>query len=318
MNSTSSQGWNQPTPPRALYYLMGCLAVISIISALVDGIFIYYFDMNGPQSLLSLSWTGLRQGYLWQPLSSLFVLASGNAGLSLSFFLELLFDLYMIWIMGSTIIDRTGSRQFFRFYFFCAIAVGLLTLACMPIIRQYTSLAGPTAAVIAIITVWTMLHPESELLLFFVLPVKAKWLFFGLFAVFLLINLSRLSFIFAIYDMLAVLIAYLYATIVWGIKSPFSITDTVDNHLIKVGEKLRSIGVSSKDSGSKVPPVDHESKIYDFHSGSPILDDDTFMDKALEKISKSGEQSLTWSERARMKSISEKKSRPKPKDKNND
>lgn len=314
MSDTYSTGWNPTATPRALIYLLSCLAVVSIVSALIDGIFIYYLEMNGPQSLLSLSWNGLKQGYLWQPFTSLFVLSSGNAGLSLSFFLELFFDLYIIWIMGGTLIERVGNSQFFRFYFIIGIVVGLLTLACMPLFHQYISLAGPTAAVIAIITVWTMLHPESELLLFFLFPVKAKWLFSGLLLAFLLINLSHLSFIFVLFQLLSVLIGYLYATAIWGLHSPFGITRSVDDFFIKIGEKLRSSKLFNRFFKTEVPKADIESKIYDFHSGSPIIDDDAFMDKALEKISKFGEKSLTWSERARMKKISEKKAHRKEED----
>lgn len=312
-STSTTTSWSPASTPKALIYLLSCIAVISLVSSLLDGIFVYYLEMNGPQSLLSLSWNGLKQGYLWQPLSSLFVLSSGNAGLSLSFFLELFFDLYIIWIMGGTLIDRLGSSPFFRFYFFCGILTGLLTLACMPLVGQYMSLAGPTAAVIAIMTVWTMLLPESELLLFFMFPVKAKWLFSALFGIFLLINLSHFSFIAAIFNLLSVLIAYIYATAVWGLHSPFAITSGIDNFFIRLGEKLRSINFIGKLFKQKKPVADKESKIYDFHSGSPILDDDAFMDEALDKISKFGEKSLTWSERARMKKISEKKSRPKNK-----
>lgn len=314
MTYTYSTDWNPSNTPRTLIYLLSCIAVISLCSALLDGIFVYYLEMHGPQYLLSLSWSGLRDGYLWQPLSYLFVLSSGNAGLSFSFFLELLFDLYIIWIMGTTLISRLGSAPFFRFYFFSGIATGLLTLLCMPLIHQYSELAGPSAPVYAIITVWTMLHPESELLLFFLVPVKAKWLFSGLLAIFLLTNLSHFTFIFAIFQLLSVLIAYLYATSVFGLKSPFSITDSIDQFFIDRGEQWRSFRFFKKTTDQPyTPPVDKEPKIYDFHSGSPILDDDAFMDNALEKILKFGENSLTWSERARMKKISEKKARNKDK-----
>ena len=261
---STSTSWNPTSTPKALIYLLSCLAVISLTSSLIDGIFVYYFEMTGPQALLSLSWEGLKQGYLWQPLSSLFVLSSGNAGLSLSFFLELFFDLYIIWIMGGTLIDRLGSAAFFRFYFICGILTGLLTLACMPLVHQYISLAGPTAAVIGIITVWTMLHPESELLLFFMFPVKAKWLFSGLFGIFLLINLSHLSFIGTVFNILSVLIAYIYATAAWGLHSPFAITSALDNFFIRLGEKGRSLELVNKFFKSKTPSADKESKIYDF------------------------------------------------------
>lgn len=309
MNYALSHGWGPQITSRTLSILMSSIAIISIASALLNGLFIYYLEINGPQSLLSLSWRGLNQGYMWQPISYLFVLSSGNAGLSLSFFLELLFDLYILWIMGSALLARIGANAFARFFFITGIVTGLLTLLWMPLFQQYTVLAGPSAAIIAIMTVWTMLHAESELLLFFLMPVKAKWLFLGLLGIFLLIDLSHLNFINLIFTMHSVLAGYLYATVVWELENPFSIFSRIDHFFIHLGDKLRSFAFWRQSNAATSLTPDKETKILDFHTGTPYLDDDAFMDSALEKISKQGEKSLTWSERSRMMQISEKKSR---------
>lgn len=305
-----SYGWIPRNTSKTLVFLIGCLTTISIFSSLIDGIFVYFFNMNGPQTLLSLSWYGLSQGYIWQPISYLFVLSSGNAGMSLGFFLELLFSIYIIWIMGSNLIARIGSSPFFRFYFITGSLVGLFTIILMPVIHQYTALAGPTSSLIAIITVWTMLLPESELLLFFMLPFKAKWLFTSMLGILLLIHLSHFNLIFFFYDLFSVLAGYLYATLVWELKSPFEITSRVDELFISLGKKIRLLKIRGRSlSESAHPSADRESKIYDFHTGNPVLDDDAFMDQILDKISKFGERSLSWSERSRMHKISEKKSK---------
>jgi membrane associated rhomboid family serine protease len=312
MNTNYSYGWGPSVSSRALQLLIGCLAMISIVSSFLDGIFVYYFSMNGPQSLLSLSWGGLQQWYIWQPLSYLFVLSSGNAGLTFGVFLELFFDLYIIWIMGSTLLARTGAAAFFRFYFICGMVSGLLTLLCMPLIQQYTALAGPTSAIIAIMAAWTMLHPEIELLLFFVMPIKVKWLFTGMLGALLLINLSHLNFIMALFELLSALVAYLYATIIWELTSPFAFSATMDRWLVNLGIHIRHLRLWRKlFATSHLPHSDKESKIYDFHTGTPQLSDDAFMDAMLDKILHQGEKSLTWSERMRMKKIAERKSRSK-------
>lgn len=301
-----SYGGNPAPLAKALRYLMWTIAFVSIFCALVDGFFIYYLEMNGPQALLSLSWSGLKNWYIWQPLSYLFVLSSGNGGLSFSFFWELFIDLYVLWIFGGSLIDRIGKSAFFRFYFIIGITVGLATLLCMPLLKQYTDLAGPGAPLLAIITLWTMLNLESELLLFFLIPFKAKWIFTAIFGALFLINVSHLNFIGALFDVLSVFGGYLYATLAWELASPFASTAILDRFLINLGVKIRSLCSFKSSSTLK---ADKEPKIFDFSSGTILEDDDIFMDNALNKISKYGEKSLSWSERARMKKISEKKSR---------
>lgn len=307
MSYTFSYGGSPVSLANSLRLLMWTIAIVSISCALVDDFFIYYLGMNGPQALLSLSWNGLQNWYIWQPLSYLFVLSTGNGGLSFSFFWELAIDLYVLWIFGGSLIDRIGKPAFFRFYFIIGIAVGLVTLLCMPLLTQYTDLAGPGAPLLAIITLWTMLNLESELLLFFLIPFKAKWIFTTIFGVLFFINISHLNFIGALFDALSVFGGYLYATLVWELASPFPSTAFLDRFLINLGHKVRSL---CSFITSRTLKADKEPKIFDFSTGTLLdEDDDAFMDNALNKISKYGERSLSWSERARMKKISEKKSR---------
>lgn len=306
MTYTYSYGGSPASIAKALRYLMVTIACVSFFCALVDGFFIYYLEMDGPQALLSLSWRGLNNWYIWQPLSYLFVLSSGNGGLSFSFFWELFIDLYILWIFGGSLIDRIGTPAFLRFYFIIGVTVGLATILCMPLFRQYIDLAGPGAPLLAIITLWTMLNLESELLLFFLIPFKAKWIFTAILGILFFINISHLNYIGAFFDILSVLGGYLYGTLAWELGSPFAPTATLDHFLINMGIKIRSLFSLKSINTLK---ADKESKIFDFSTGTILEDDDIFMDNALNKISKYGEKSLSWSERARMKKISEKKAR---------
>jgi membrane associated rhomboid family serine protease len=307
MSYTVSYGWGPNTTPKALQYLIGTIAIISILSAFIDGFFVYFLNMSGPQALLSLSWNGLRQWYIWQPLSYLFVLSSGNAGLSFLFFLQLLFDLYILWIMGSTLIERIGTGRFLRFFYISGILTGLLTLLSMPSLNQYMELAGPTAPIIGMMAIWTFLHPESELLFFFLIPMKAKWFFAGFFGITFLIQLSQFNLIGALFQTISLITGYLYATTIWELSTPFTFTQLADRFFIRLGIKCR--GLLNRTRAHQTPIADTSSKIFDFHTGTPMLDDDAFMDQILDKISQKGEKSLTWSERSRMRKISNKKSR---------
>lgn len=306
MTYTTQYGLGPGSTPNPIKQLIWITCIVSIFAAFLNNIFLNFLNSNGPQQILSLSWWGLGQWYIWQPVSYFFIQTSGAFGVSLIFFFELLFNMYILWIMGSVLVERVGSSPFLRFYFICGIAIGLITLFLMPVLGQYTSLAGTTPLILGIMTAWTMLHPESELLLFFVLPVKAKWIIVGMIVVTFLINISNLNFINLFFYILGPFICYLYAVSVWGLQSPFSFTHFIDSKLGKLGNRIRSL--FTKKEGSQME-VNTKDKIIDFHTGQTVMDDDRFMDAMLEKISKHGEKSLSWSERNRMKKISEKKSR---------
>lgn len=305
MTYTSSSGWGPGDTPKTIYRLVAATTVISIFCALMGALF-NYFGVRTPQELLSLSWNGLSHWYIWQPLSYLFVQPGGNYGITFGFLLSLFFNMYILWIMGSSTLDRVGKGAFLRFYFICGALTGLATLLLMPIIGQYAVLAGTAPVILAILMVWTMLHPDSQILLFFIIPVQAKRLLPTILVLLLLINLSQLNFIELVFNFLGLFFGYLYATLVWGLESPYAFTSYTDRWLTDLGRKISNM---SSWFGKGRPLPEKKAEIIDFHTGKAVLDDDLFMDAILEKISKFGEKSLTWSERNRMKQISKNKSR---------
>ncbi len=306
MTYTSSYGLGPGDTPKTIYRLVVATSIISVFCALFNNLFAY-FGTKTPQSWLSLSWDGLLHWYIWQPISYLFLQASGAEGISLGFLISLFFNMYILWIMGSSTLNRVGSSSFLRFYFISGALTGLATLLIMPLIGQYTTLAGATPTILSILMVWTMLNPESTILLFFLFPVQAKRLLPAFLILMLLINLSQLNFIELAFNFIGLLIGYLYATLVWGLESPYAFTRYTDKWLTELGHKI--VGLSTW-FGRARPLPEKKAEIIDFHTGKAVMDDDLFMDAVLEKISKFGENSLTWSERHRMKQIA-KKSRPK-------
>lgn len=280
------------TPP-IIKKLILWTTVITLISAFTTGFFQYLFKLPGPQELLSLSWWGFDNWFLWQPLTYLFV--QEGEGITFSSLFYLAFNMYFLWIMGTELAERVGSRSFLRFYFICGIASGLIALLFMPIFNQYRVLAGPTSAILAVMTVWAFLNPERELLFFFLIPVKALWLIlFALLAIFL-VSLSNFDMISLIWFLSAPLIGYFYALIAWGIHSPFASLYKFELAVVRQFQRFKS----------KKPTQPH--KIFSIKTGESEKDDEAFIDAMLEKISKKGEGSLTSSERKQMDQISKKK-----------
>ncbi len=300
---TATYAWGPGNTPKSIYRLVAATAGISIFCAFVQNLFAY-FGTRGPQEWLSLSWQGLSQWHIWQPITYLFVQTGGEYGISFGFLIALIFNMYILWIMGSSTLEKVGDAAFLRFYFICGAITGILTLLLMPLIGQYATLAGTAPVILSILMVWTMLHPESDLLLFFIIPVKAKRLLPAILVLLLLINISQLNFLELTFNLIGLVMGYLYATIIWGLESPYAFTRFTDKWLVAFGEKISNLNTKFT-PGRPLP--DKKAEIIDFHTGRSVQDDDVFMDTVLEKISKHGEKSLTWSERNRMKKISEKK-----------
>lgn len=298
MTYTSAYGLGPGTTPQAIKWLIGLTCTTSIIAALLNPLFLYLFQIQGPNYLLSLSWDGLKSGYLWQPFTYLFV-EEGILGLSFGLLITLFFQMYILWIMGSPLVERIGGYRFTVFYIVTGVLTGLLTIMAAPAFGQHPFLFGPGASIVAIWVVWTMMHPESELLVFFVLPVKAKWLLaIGLSAL-LLVNLSQSSPALFCFYLIAMLIGYFYGVLAWGLEGPFLWMQPVDQSLLSLKEKVRPTSSSFA--------LDDQPKIIDLHTGKPLLEDEAFVDAMLTKISEKGEHSLSWNERRRLRKISENK-----------
>ncbi len=289
--------------PSAVKKLIFYTACISVSCALINAFFTQLMKIPGPQQWLSLSWWGISRYFLWQPVTYLFVHPMGYEGAGLSYLIGLLFNLYIIWVMGTDICQRISEKSFIKLYFTCGIAGGLISLFIMPILGQYAFLAGPSAAIMGILICWAFLHPEQELLLFFLIPIKAKWLSLGIIGAAVLISFSSFQFVNSFFYFSGAFIGYLYALIAWGIHSPFTGLYQTELLVIRSSQKFKKLFqflIPKKKNSSK-------NKIVDIQTGEPS-GDEAFIDAMLEKISRYGESSLSFSERKRMKKISEKRS----------
>jgi membrane associated rhomboid family serine protease len=239
------------------------------------------------QILLALSWSGISHFFLWQLITHVFV---EPGPISLGFFLQLGFNMYILWMFGSILIERAHTRHFLTLYLGAALLTGLTALAF-----PHPLLAGSTNAVYAILVAWMMLNPNSQLLLFFALPFKAHWLIIGLVGFTLFLDLSAANWLGSATLAVSVLYSYLFSLIVWREQSPFPALYPFERKALRLLERKK-----------KHQPYQH-TKIYDIKSGNPVLDDDQFMDAMLDQISRHGEGSLSAAEQKRMKSISERK-----------
>ena len=289
------------TPP-VIKILIALTAGISLSVALIQAVFTQFDIFPGPQLFLALNWWGIGRGYIWQFITYLF---TQPGEISFSSLIYLLINMYLLWVIGTDLVELKGKATFLRFYFFTGIAAGALALLFMTA-RPYASLAGPGGPLLAMLTVWMMRFPENEILLLFLLPVKTKWIVAGVIAALLLVTLSEWNIPWFILYLSSVLLGYGYAAISWGWQTPFPWTAKLDRELALLGSKMRKLlrRRSKVNSDEK-----QKSKIIDLQTGKPVSDDELFVENMLAKISKYGENSLSWHEKKRLQQISEKRTK---------
>ncbi|MGI9174259.1 MAG: rhomboid family intramembrane serine protease [Rhodothermales bacterium] len=92
-------------------------------------------------------------------------------------FSHLLFNMFALWMFGVQIENVWGSRRFAIFYFFCVIGAGLVQAFVMwgaPI-----PTVGASGGVFGILLAFGMMFPNQPIYLYFLVPIKAKWLVIG-------------------------------------------------------------------------------------------------------------------------------------------
>lgn len=285
-----------------LLIIITCLCTLGI--ALLDPLFTKIFNNFGPLYYLGLSKLAFEKLYLWQPVSYFFIL-QGFSGINLFTIINLAFAIYLMWIFGSIIAKEFGELSFLRFYITTGILTGLASLVWMSFFGQ-NFLVGNTACLFALFIVWSMLYPDSEILLFFIFPCKTRWLVAGVLGISALIYLSEgngLSFLQIICGTIS---GYLWGTMVFKLHSPFPFTYAIDQKLNAWG------GYMSEYSFRKKKKDKSDSKIVNIQTGKSMETnqedlEDQFVDEMLAKISKDGEQSLTRGEREKLDAIAAKK-----------
>jgi membrane associated rhomboid family serine protease len=111
-------------------------------------------------------------GWVWQVFTYMFLHGS---------LLHIFFNMYTLLLFGKPLEERWGKWEFLKFYFFTGVGAGIVTffwnLATNPLIPTI----GASGAIFGIVLAFGLEFPETVLLLFFVLPVKAKYaaLMFG-------------------------------------------------------------------------------------------------------------------------------------------
>lgn len=289
-------------PLSALKSLVILHVGFSLFCALFDTWFPHW-NLPSPQALFSLSLWGLEQGFLWQFFTYFFI-SPPSGGLTFPFILYLLFNMYFLWVVGASVLEKRGIKHFLLLYLGGGIISGLTTAAVLLKTGSFAPIAGIHPALYALLTAWMMLLPEVQILLFFTIPIKIKWLILGILGINLFVDLSQGNLVHFVLYLTAIGFGYFYALCVWQIHGPFPRIYPFERLFIGLGRKLEQLFSSTPAHSSG-----KGGKIYDFRTGKALVSDEEFLDACLSKVATQGTGSLTFLERWKMRRISKRKKR---------
>lgn len=103
--------------------------------------------------------------FLYQPFTYMFL--HGGFG-------HIFFNMLMLWMFGVEIEERLGLNRFLKLYFFAGLGGALAAL-----VFDYASLSpivGASGAIFGVLIAYWRFFPERSVYLYFVIPVKIKYL----------------------------------------------------------------------------------------------------------------------------------------------
>lgn len=285
--------FNRALTPELIKRLVQITALVTLVSVALD-------PYIGLQQYLSLSPFFFDRLYLWQIITAIFLIPS--AVFSFGFLLDLAFSMLVLWLFGSLLLERIGKKQFLFVYFATGILSGLAAVLVLKALGLYFMFSSCLPVILAITTLWTMSDPYQELLLFFILPLKAKWAL-----AFALLGTIFTSFVqhdlvsFAAYST-SFVFSYFYGLFVLGFRSPYDWMLGFDRLIQKCGSWIERIW-----QWYIMGPI---RKFFDSigrYKAGKKAKEEAFIDSALEKVSKEGAASLSLYQRLRLWWISLKK-----------
>ncbi len=107
--------------------------------------------------------------YVWQPFTYLFLHATTW---------HLLMNMFILWMFGSELERTWGSREFLKFYFAAGVGAGIINFffAVFNPVTNFIPIIGASGAIYGVLVAYAILFPERYVYVYFLIPVKVKYL----------------------------------------------------------------------------------------------------------------------------------------------
>jgi len=94
-------------------------------------------------------------------------------------FSHLFFNMFALWMFGMELENLWGSKTFFIFYTVCGVGAGLANILIAPLfttIAPNVPTVGASGSIYGVLIAFGMLFPNRLIYIYFMLPIKAKYL----------------------------------------------------------------------------------------------------------------------------------------------
>ena len=109
----------------------------------------------------------LYRHWYWQFLTYMFVHGSVS---------HFLFNMLSLYIFGSAVERRIGSREFTLYYLLCGTLCGVASYAMYYLANTNVVLLGASGAIYALLSLFSALYPRAVIYVFGIIPVQAPFL----------------------------------------------------------------------------------------------------------------------------------------------
>lgn len=143
--------------------LMKYICVIYVVGYLIQMfnplLYFYYLDLDAEAIL---------HGHIWRIITFVFYPPSTS-------FLWMIVALFVYYSLGMTL-ERVWGTFKYNFFYFTGVILLVLAAILIYLVTGYSVQLYPTYMTFSIFLAYALTFPETTFLLYFIIPIKAKWL----------------------------------------------------------------------------------------------------------------------------------------------
>jgi rhomboid family protein len=214
-------------------------------------------------------------------------------------FTHIFFNMLMLWMFGMEIENIWGAKKFLTYYLLCGVSAGVFQLFLPQLFGVETGRTlGASGAVFGVMIAFAMIFPDRYIFLWFLIPIKAKYLIGFLFFLELFLIGDAGSNIAHLAHLGGAIAGFIYIMLdkntFVSLKSTFRNLSNSGKGFNSSSNPFSNIGTKFKKRESNV----EEANFYDINDKNrdeEVTQED--IDRILDKISQSGYQNLTEKEK---------------------
>ena len=143
--------------------LMKYICVIYVVGYLIQmfnpRLYFYYLDLDAEAIL---------HGHIWRIITFIFDPPSTS-------FLWMIVALFVYYSLGMTL-ERVWGTFKYNFFYFTGVILLVLSAILIYLVTGYSVQLYPTYMTFSIFLAYALTFPDTTFLLYFIIPIKAKWL----------------------------------------------------------------------------------------------------------------------------------------------